>query len=120
MGLGWLRRRRSSGDRGSPDPVAFQERLSRAFGVDPRRYDPAALHADFQGVFGSDVRGRRVLYKILEWGHLYQPSFQGGDPHGTAFRDGERNLALRILAVLNAETDAVPDKAELDGQAAGG
>ncbi len=114
-GLGWFRRRRSPGGSGNPDPVAFQARLSRAFGVDPRRYDPTALHGDFRDVFGNDARGQRVLYKILEWGHLYQPSFRGGDPHGTAFRDGERNLALRILAVLNAETDDGPDKAELDG-----
>ena len=105
--------------RGDPDPVAFQARLSRAFGVDPRRYAPAVLHADFQAVFVGDARGRRVLYKILEWGHLYQPSFQSGDPHGTAFRDGERNLALRILAVLNAETEVGSEKADTDGPAVG-
>lgn len=95
--------RRFAKARGDPDPVAFQARLGRAFGIDPRRYPAAALHRDFREVLAKTARGQRVLYKILEWGHVYQPSFVHGDPHGTAFRDGERNLALRILAALNAE-----------------
>ena len=103
---GWLTRR----GRGNPDPVAFQARLGRAFGIDPRRYPAAALHRDFRDTLTGTPRGRRVLYKILEWGHVYQPSFVQGDPHGTAFRDGERNLALRVLAALNAEVE--DDRAE--------
>ncbi len=101
--------RRSGGAKGNPDPVAFQERLGRAFGVDPRRYPAAALHRDFREALTRTARGQRVLHKILEWGHVYQVSFVQGDPYGTAFRDGERNLALRILAALNAE--AIDDRA---------
>ena len=95
---------------GNPDPDAFQRRLATAFGIDPRRYPPERLHKDFAAAFLREQAGRRALYKILEWGHLYQPVFVAGDPHGTAFRDGERNLALRILAALNAEPEETPDE----------
>ncbi len=84
------------------DPIAFQKDLAAAWGVDPKHYPIDALRSDFRATF-ADLRARRVLYKILEWGHVYQPSHVAGDPHGTAFRDGERNLALRILAATNAE-----------------
>ncbi len=96
--------------RGNPDPGAFQRRLASAFGIDPRRYPPERLHKDFAAVFLRDQAGRRALYKILEWGHLYQTVFVAGDPHGTAFRDGERNLALRVLAALNAEPQEQTDE----------
>ncbi len=95
---------------GNPDPDAFQARLAAAFGIDPRRYPPDRLHRDFAAAFLRDRAGRRALHKILEWGHLYQPVFVAGDPHGTAFRDGERNLALRILAALNAEPEETTDE----------
>ena len=96
--------------RGNPDPDAFQRRLAGAFGIDPRQYPPDRLHNDFATVFLRGPAGRRALYKILEWGHLYQPVFVAGDPYGTAFRDGERNLALRILAALNAEPEETTDE----------
>ena len=99
---------------GNPDPDAFQRRLARAFGIDPRRYPAARLYRDFAAVFLRDPAGRRALYKILEWGHLYRPVFVAGDPHGTAFRDGERNLALRILAALNAEPQENMDEQDRD------
>ena len=95
---------------GNPDPDAFQRRLAGAFGIDPRRYPPDRLYRDFAAVFLRDQAGRRARYKILEWGHLYQPVYVAGDPHGTAFRDGERNLALRILAALNAEPQEIKDE----------
>ena len=95
---------------GNPDPDAFQRRLASAFGIDPRRYPADRLHRDFATVFLRERAGRRALYKILEWGHLYRPVFVAGDPYGTAFRDGERNLALRILAALNAEPEETPDE----------
>ncbi|MHA1567554.1 MAG: Bbp19 family protein [Alphaproteobacteria bacterium] len=108
--IGFWRRRET---RHLTDPIAFQERLLAAWGTDPRRYSAEALRRDFNAVF-RDARARRVLYKILEWGHVYQPAHVAGDSHATAFRDGERNMALRILAAINAEVETEPqERAEI-------
>lgn len=49
--------------------------------------------------------GRAWMFSILEVGHIYQTSF-GPDALTTAFREGERNLALKLLAQITA---ASPD-----------
>ena len=100
------------GKREGTDPISFQAKLVAAWGVDPRRYSAEALRRDFGATF-VEARARRVLYKILEWGHVYQPVHVAGDSHATAFRDGERNLALRILAAIIAEPEAdIQERAE--------
>lgn len=42
--------------------------------------------------------GRQWVWQLLERGHLYETSFTAGDPMATAFREGERNATLRVLA----------------------
>ena len=45
----------------------------------------------------------RVARELLGWTHNYAPSFQpGGDPLVTAFREGERNIGLRLFLALEA------------------
>ncbi|MGF1455191.1 MAG: hypothetical protein ACFB6R_07420 [Alphaproteobacteria bacterium] len=62
----------------------------------------------FSTVFlGSDA-GQRVLHEILEWCGLYRPSVTGRpghaiDVHATMVREGERNIGLRLMAVLMQE-----------------
>lgn len=84
---------------GRPDPERLFAEIASGFATDMDRY------RDFRAVFLSDERGRRVLHEILGWGHVFRSSVQGRpvDPHQVTFREGERNLALRILAALNAE-----------------
>lgn len=42
--------------------------------------------------------GRMFVYELLEFCHMYQSSFMQGDPYSTAFREGERNVGLRLTA----------------------
>ena len=73
---------------------------------------------DFRIVFldggASEEQVRRVLWQVLEWAHIWRPVVQPGDPYMTHFRDGERNLGLRILATVHAEPEAAPTEAEAD------
>lgn len=86
--------------RGAADPEAFFESLMRArLG---EGYGPVERYRDFRQVFASPA-GRRVLWQILEWAHLFRPVAVRGDSNETYRRDGERNVGLRILATLNAE-----------------
>jgi len=94
----YLRRRGGPGD---PDPLAFFERLRQVrFG---ESYSDADRHRDFRAVFLSTPEGRRCLYQIFEWAHVFHSSVVPGDPYMSHFQDGERSIGLQILAVLNAE-----------------
>lgn len=50
---------------------------------------------DIQFVMGSE-QGRRVIWSLLEKGKVFSPCF-AGDPHVTAFNEGQRNLALALF-----------------------
>lgn len=66
-------------------------------------YDHEDRRRDFQAVFlGSDA-GKRVLYEVLAWSHVFASTFVPGDSHATHWREGGRDIGLRILAALNQE-----------------
>lgn len=49
--------------------------------------------------------GRRFIWKILEWAHIHETNFSS-DPLVMAFREGERNIGLRLAAdVMNLTPD---------------
>ncbi len=56
------------------------------------------LKTDYSIAFNSP-EGKRVLYDILKNTHVLEPTFNG-DPYYTAFNEGARNEALRILSIL--------------------
>lgn len=60
----------------------------------------------YQDVFNSP-QGQEVLQDILSHCHFYQPSHTPGDPYETAFREGERNVALKIVKALNTDPKKV-------------
>jgi len=62
-------------------------------------------HADYYDVFTTD-KGRLVLSDILERAHIFKSTFNG-NPHEAAFMEGERSLALQILAILDFKPDDV-------------
>ena len=98
----WLRRLRYR--RAAPDPEAFRADLEAAMaGV---RYRPIERYRDFRAVFMATPPGRRVLWQILDWAHLWQHVAIPGDPHGTYLRDGRRDIGLKILKVMGAEPAA--------------
>jgi hypothetical protein len=89
-----------------PDPRDFFEELVKVrLG---ERYTETDRYKDFRAVFlgrSGPEQGNRVLWQILEWTRMYQRVAAPGDPHETYFRDGERNIGLRILVTLNVEPD---------------
>jgi hypothetical protein len=54
----------------------------------------------------ATVEGRAVLYRLLAGGGLYRSSF-AADPYLTAFNEGSRNAALKLLGDI---TRIAPDK----------
>ncbi len=89
-----------------PDPQAFFDALIQARLGDG--YGEADRYRDFRAVFlgqSGPEQGNRVLWQILEWTRMYQRVAAPGDPHETYFRDGERNVGLRILVTLNVEPE---------------
>lgn len=45
--------------------------------------------------------GRLWVYDILVMGHIAGPVHTPGDPYATAYKDGERNIANKILFDIN-------------------
>ena len=44
-----------------------------------------------------------MLHQILIWGRFWRSTATRGDPHETYLREGERNLALKILTTIYLE-----------------
>ena len=68
-------------------------------------YDERRRRADYRLVFGSEA-GRRVLSDLARFAHMGHPSYVRGDALEPAFREGERNAVLRILALLRERRPA--------------
>jgi len=96
------------------DPAAIAEAekvLERPYNADdPKQVNEARKRAGRRdrerlSVLGGlmDLKdGRAWMYSILEACHAFQPSFVPNDPYSTAFKEGERNIALRLLADIMA------------------
>lgn len=65
-------------------------------------------YREFRQVFMGSDAGKRVLYDILAWGHLYQTSMRS-NPHQTAFHEGERHIGLKIMTTVHLEPSDQPD-----------
>lgn len=57
--------------------------------------------------FLSSKDAREWMYDLLSDCHLYAPSHVPGDSHSTAFREGERNIGLRVLSDIPTEAYAL-------------
>lgn len=73
-------------------------------------YSATQRYQDFRQLFTSSEQGKRVLREILSWGHLLQPSIYGTpvDPYLTHMREGEANMARKLLATVYREPPAPP------------
>ena len=92
-----------------PDPDRFLDALRDA--AVGKGYTKKNLYLDLREVFGSEA-GKRVLWQLLEWCHVYNIIAVRGDPHQTYFKDGARSIGLKILAAMNME----PLERELEAQ----
>ncbi len=97
--IGWLTRRRRHSDNGSmPGPEALFADLVAVRANSP--YSETDRRRDFTHLFFGSAAGKRVLYELLAWSHLFTSSFVPGDSHATHWREGGRDVGLRILAAL--------------------
>ncbi len=53
---------------------------------------------DYSIVFSSP-EGQRVLHDLLRSAHVLEPTFDR-EPNVAAFNEGQRNVALRIMSIL--------------------
>lgn len=59
------------------------------------------IKEDFRFIFGTD-EGKRVLSHICREAGVLRPSYVPGmDPNDAIFMEGQRNVALMILAFLD-------------------
>lgn len=48
------------------------------------------------------AEGRAFIWKLLQECHIWSSTFDYDNPHGTSFREGERNIGLRLFARVSA------------------
>jgi len=58
---------------------------------------------------------QRFARRILEKSGVFRSSFVGGDPHATAFNEGQRNPGLWLIAQLSPEELMLVLKDKTDG-----
>ena len=75
---------------------------------------------DYRLAFGTE-EGARVLEDLLRHCHAGEVIHVPGDPYETAFRDGQRRVALRIVSILNMNNEKMlrlamsePEQDEID------
>ena len=69
---------------------------------------------DYETVFSSEA-GQRVVSDLMVTFHWGRSSHAPGDPHETAFREGERHVILHLLNMLGKRSDAswINDKLDM-------
>lgn len=62
------------------------------------------LSKAYKDTFSSES-GKRVLADILRMGRYNQPTFVPGDPYTSAFNEGMRRMALRVVSFVEADLE---------------
>lgn len=88
------------------DPDEFLTELNAAVLAN---YSEIDRYREFRQVLLGNEAGKRVLRQILSWGHMWQTSFDA-NPQVAAFCEGERGLALKIMAHLHIEPKEKPTR----------
>lgn len=99
----WLWRRL-----GKSDPEAFLSQLAASH--PGKRYSKMDRYRDFRRLFLDTDQGRRVLFEILSWGHIFRcpAAMSKFDPYETLYHNGEANMAKRLMSTMNAEPKERP------------
>lgn len=72
----------------------------------PKRRTKQQLTAAYKHVFSTED-GKLVLHDLLRSCHALKSSYCRENTHDTAFAEGQRNVALRILGFLNVTDDGI-------------
>lgn len=105
----WPFRRHS---KGTPDPEVFLAELAASH--PGKAYKPMDRYRDFRRVFLGDEQGRRVLYELLSWGHMFRSPAKMSNfgTNETFFHEGESHFAKLIMSTMHAEPKARPERAK--------
>lgn len=103
----WPFRRRRVG---APDPEAFLAELAVSHPGKGYR-NSMDRYRDFRRVFLDSEQGRRVLYELLSWGHMYRSPAKMSNfvTNETFFHEGESHFAKMIMSTMHAEPKARPE-----------
>ena len=82
-----------------PDPETLFADLARSRDGVP--YSNDDRKRDFRRLFLDTEAGKRVLYELFAWSHMFASTFVPGDAYATHWREGGRDIGLRILTVLD-------------------
>jgi len=79
-------------------------------------YTAADRYHDFRRVLMGTDEGKRVLAEILSWARMFDRGIRRLgpgpiDPLGLALAEGQRNIALRLIATVYHEPKPQPDRA---------
>ncbi|HLE40019.1 MAG TPA: hypothetical protein VI956_00790 [Nitrospirota bacterium] len=66
---------------------------------------------DYKQIFKCQA-GERVMNDLMLQCHFLDPAFVKGDPNESAFMEGERNVVLRILKILNTSPAEIAARIE--------
>lgn len=69
----------------------------------------AARMSAYQNVFNSP-EGQIVLEDLMKVHHIMGTTFDDSNVRKTIFREGERNVVLRILAILKMDVKAIQER----------
>lgn len=62
------------------------------------------LSKAYKDTFSSES-GKRVFADILRMGRYNQPTFVPNDPYTSAFNEGMRRMALRVVSFVEADLE---------------
>lgn len=76
----------------------------------PDKHKTQELYAAYRDVFDTPS-GKLVLHHLMRQGNVLTSSFVQNDPNSTAFHEGQRNIVLLILAMMNVTPQQVEELA---------
>lgn len=69
---------------------------------------------DYKKCFET-AEGQRVLQDLMHFCKYRDSTFVSGDPHATAFNEGMRRVALRVVKFLNMTEEEITRISQLKG-----
>ena len=86
-----------------------EDLLSTLAALPNQPYSPQDRYQDFRQLFTGTEQGKRVYREILAWAHTFRSSLPTPvDPYLLAFKEGERNMGLKLMAAVNIEPKEKP------------
>ena len=82
------------------DPLDTQAREKNLLEKSEKQALQASKEVDDVRWLMSEERGRRLMWGLLTTAGVFRTSYTGDN--GTFFREGERNVGLRYLALIHA------------------